>query len=45
MPLRLRKVSRVQIMKTLINLAKGVGPYFVSTGEPLALKLFSKVLS
>lgn len=42
MCLRLRKVSRGQIMKNLINLAKGLG--LISTGEPFALKVLSKAL-
>lgn len=41
--LRLKKVSRSQIMKKLINLAKGIGPYLINnTKEPFALKLFQR---
>lgn len=45
MSLRLGKVSRGQILKTLINLTKGVELDLVNTGEPCALQLLLKVLS
>lgn len=45
MSLRRGKVSRGQIMKTLLNLAGGGGLYLVNAGEPFALKPLLKVLN